>query len=119
MGSAMVQAGVQTAPMPATKSQKWLPRWGRSTAAPPSSRTANAAVVHAPDVHAVGGECHAPAHVAAQEEEAFVPEDEEPAAEWRNGQTQGDHLMFAKANRQSRASNASRISDDDWANQEY
>jgi hypothetical protein len=52
--------------------------------------------------------------------EPFVPEEEEPAAEWRNGQTQGDHLMFAKAKRQSRASQcsvASRCSvsdDEEW-----
>jgi len=31
----------------------------------------------------------------------FVAEVEEEAAEWRDGQTQGDHLMFAKARRQS------------------
>ena len=31
------------------------------------------------------------------EEDVFVPEEEEGSAEWREGQTQGDHLMMAKS----------------------
>jgi hypothetical protein len=46
--------------------------------------------------------------------EPFVPEEEEPAAEWRNGQTQGDHLMYAKAKRQSQASRCSVTDDEEW-----
>ena len=38
---------------------------------------------------------------AADDEEEFVPEEEETSAEWRDGATQGDHLMMAKAKRQS------------------
>ena len=30
-----------------------------------------------------------------------MPEEEETSAEWRDGATQGDHLMMAKAKRQS------------------
>ena len=40
----------------------------------------------------------APTAVVADE---FVPEEEERSAEWRDGATQGDHLMMAKAKRQS------------------
>jgi len=32
---------------------------------------------------------------------AYEPEVEDPDAEWRDGATQGDHLMFAKVRRQS------------------
>ena len=39
----------------------------------------------------------APTAVVADE---FVPEEEERSAEWRDGATQGDHLMMAKAKRQ-------------------
>ena len=85
--STLTASETLSAPMPVAK----LPRWSRTTA-PTTSRTANAAMVQG-----VGG-C-ADAEEAA--EEAFVPEEEEPAAEWRHGQTQGDHLMRAKAKRQS------------------
>jgi hypothetical protein len=34
---------------------------------------------------------------AEPEDDAFVPEEEEQGAEWREGVTQGDHLMMAKS----------------------
>ena len=43
------------------------------------------------------------------EDEPFVPEEEEPSAEWRSGATQGDHLMMAKAKRQSSGGGSPKV----------
>jgi len=92
---------------------RWLPRWGRAPASPSALvATAEVRKVASPAMRIPG---QMSPKVEREEDEPFVPEEEEPAAEWRNGQTQGDHLMLAKANRQSRISQAvSSEGDDEW-----
>lgn len=86
---------------------KWLPRWGRGVPQIRAEALEPAAAKGSAQAHSGNPLCE-------EASEPFVPEEEEPAAEWRNGQTQGDHLMFAKAKRQSRVSRCSVSDDEEW-----